>query len=712
MNYVKVLRTLSIILVLTLLLAVIPVAPALAAGEEIDLNPEEGEIGDRITVTGEDFRESATGLWGAVVYFCLDDAEEGDEIDDEVQTYERVKTIQVDTDGALSGYFYIPDEMDDGDDDEAVTGGTYHVCVTYYDSTSAYYEPLIVAVAELTVAAGEITLDPDDGVVGTEVEVTGQGFGDEEEIVVEYDGDDIDIESGDDETDDDGDFDFTIIIPESDAGDHTITVIGEDSDTEAEADFSVEPEMTLTPETGAVGSQVIIYGTGYRGSRNVTITFDGGVVTTDPVSVRTNSWGSFSASMAVPDAAEGAHQIRVDDGTNTETANFIVQVLAAASISETAGYVGTGVAVSGTGFRANSQITVSFINEPVATAISDAAGDFSASFNIPAYPAGTHEVRISDGTSTTTASFQINANASLSEIVGYGGSEVTVSGNGFRASSPIAIIFDNEQVISTTTSTAGSFSAIFTVPERLTGIYKVRISDGTNTTSANYEIRTSASISETTGSVGSKLTISGNGFVVGGTVTVNYGEVKVATATVGSDGSFSATFTVPPSSAGANTIVATDGTNTQQFTFTMESEPPLQPNPLAPEMASKASAETSFDWDAVTDPSGVTYTLQVANNIAFSAESILLEKTGIVQSEYTITRDERLESTSKDTPYYWRVKAVDRASNESEWSGVGSFYVGFQFRLSQPVIYALFGVGALICGIIGFWIGRRTVDFY
>ncbi len=128
-------------------------------------------------------------------------------------------------------------------------------------------------------------------------------------------------------------------------------------------------------------------------------------------------------------------------------------------------------------------------------------------------------------------------------------------------------------------------------------------------------------------------------------------------------------------------------------------------------MEIKAKAEAYFDWQDVTDPSGVTYTLQIATDESFPANSIVLEKTGLTQSEYTITREERLKSVSKEAPYYWHVKAVDGASNESQWSGAGSFYVGFSLSLPQPVIYTLFGVGALLLGIFGFWLGRKTAYY-
>jgi len=194
-------------------------------------------------------------------------------------------------------------------------------------------------------------------------------------------------------------------------------------------------------------------------------------------------------------------------------------------------------------------------------------------------------------------------------------------------------------------------------------------------------------------------------------VTVTYDGNQVATATVNTDGTFSATFSAPASTSGEHSVIATGLTSLISFTFVMESTPPSIPQPLKPEMDVKVEAEAYFDWEDVTDPSGVTYTLQVATSEGFSADSIVLEKTGLTQSEYTVTQEEKLRSVSKETPYYWRVKAVDLASNEGRWSGKGSFYVGFTLALPRAVVYTLFGVGALLLGVFGFWLGRKTAYY-
>ena len=98
----------------------------------------------------------------------------------------------------------------------------------------------------------------------------------------------------------------------------------------------------------------------------------------------------------------------------------------------------------------------------------------------------------------------------------------------------------------------------------------------------------------------------------------------------------------------------------------MEATPPKIPEPLKPEMKLKAKARTYFDWEDVLDDSGVTYNLQVATKDDFAPANIVFEKTGLTKSEYTLTVDEKLTTTSKEVPYYWRVKAVDGAANQSQ----------------------------------------------
>ena len=75
----------------------------------------------------------------------------------------------------------------------------------------------------------------------------------------------------------------------------------------------------------------------------------------------------------------------------------------------------------------------------------------------------------------------------------------------------------------------------------------------------------------------------------------------------------------------------------------------------------------TFDWSDVTDPSGVTYWIQVNNENTFSSP-ILIDSSGLTASTYTAP------AALPYGTYYWRVKTTDGAGNDS-WSSVWSFFI-------------------------------------
>ena len=545
MKLSRIFRNLTVVLLLTLLATALPAKPALAQ-EVITLDIYQGRIGQTVTITGTGFFASQTESRG--VNICFAREHPGATINYSTDIHEIIKVAMLDSLGRFSTTFTVPAALTGGTTDEVVSSGQYYVFVTYYYGPTSPNGIGILDITTFTITASTISIDPHEGTVGTDVRIDGTGYGTQEAVQVRYDGNPVAIKAGDTLTDSSGGFQGTIAIPTSTAGIHAITVTGSSSGTQAEAPFTVKPDITINPVEGTVGSQIT---------------------------------------------------------------------------------------VTGKGFQANHSILIKFNTIGVATATSDANGSFSSIFNVPIPTVGTYEVEADDGTYSDKVNFS----------VGSGG----------------------------------------------------EISPETSATSPGH--------------VGTEVTISGVGFTAGGTVTITYDGTQVATTTVNTDRSFSGTFNVPASSSGGHTIIATDGTNSIQRTFIMESTPPATPVPLKPEMDIQAESETYFDWEDITDPSGVTYTLQIATANDFSQASIVLEKTGITQSEYTIPREDRLQSVSKDAPYYWRVKAVDGASNESQWSGTGRFYIGFSVGLPQHVIYIIIGVSALVFSIFTFWLGRKTAYY-
>ncbi len=623
MKYGRFLRILTMTSILSLLLLALTVTPALAAGN-FEITPKTGTIGDSIEIYGYGFNPSTQ----IRIYFAADAAILGDSLNTDVDTYQRIyNTFTVPADGTFIFNFQVPSVLNEGSDDETVTTGPYYIYATPSASTQ------IIGVGTFTVESpGKITLvDPDEGQVDSEIEITGTGFDSREYITVEYDGDEIDIKSGD-RASSSGEFTATIIVPESTAGDHIITVTGDTSGITATDIFTVEPAITLTPASGPPGTTVTVSGTGFGDRSNLDIIeFDGDDIATSGDD-DTDSSGNFDFTFAVPATGSGSYTVAIEDEDNNSAEAEFTIAAAVITVNPTSGYAGIAISVNGTGFQASKSITITFDNTNITTANSDANGSFNTSF---------------------------------------------------------------------------------AAPSRTTGTYKIRASDGTNTVEGNFEIGISTTITPTTsatapGYVGTKVSISGIGYTAGAALTVKYDTEQVATTIIGSDGTFSVTFNVPVSKGGAHTINVTDNTNTRQFAFFLDSTPPSYPVPLKPEMGVELKEEVYFDWENVTDPSGVTYALQIATSEAFSGGSILLEETAIKNSDYTLATLDILKPVEKEKPYYWHVRAIDGASNTSEWSGTGTFYIASGFSLSQTTIYTIIGIVAFVFALFAFWLGRKT----
>jgi len=399
------------------------------------------------------------------------------------------------------------------------------------------------------------------------------------------------------------------------------------------------------------------------------------------------------------------------------------------SISPDEGTVGTRVTVTGSGFEDRESIEIKFGSTDMTDDIegddeTSSSGSFTSYFLVPESVAGDHTVTVEVDNDEAEADFTVEPDIEIDPVEGAVNDRILVTGTGFARMEDFTITFDGEEVGGDTTGGSGSFETHVNVPELGAGEYDVEAEDDdNNSASATFTISTDVSISPTTtttspGYVGDELTISGTGFQPSSEITITYESTPVVFYTTSeSDGSFSYTLEVPPSQSGEHTITASDGVSSMSVNFFMESTPPTTPQPLEPYMDGKAKSLAYFDWEDVTanidgvveQSLPITYDLQVSTNENFTNR--VANKTGLETSEYTLTEEEALEKTSKETPYYyWRVRAVDAASNASDWTGAGTFTLGFSFDFDLSggwLLYVLIGVGALVLFFVGFWLGRR-----
>lgn len=553
----------------TFLLAITALTPSYAEeGIALTLEPGEGETGDEIDIDGYGFSENSQ----LYIYFSSNKLDVGDYIVDKITAYEGVGKVNIDNRGEFVSprSFKIPEFLDDGEESQEVLNGTYYFYAIYRGGE------YIIAKTYFTVTMGKIELAPEEGIPGAEVTVTGEEMRPNQEITVRFDTSELDIIFGNTGTDENGSFQCTVIIPESTAGEHTLTTIDE-SGNEPQADFKVEPAITLNTSQQTIDGAVHIEGRGFAYRSDITIKLDNDPIVTNPVSPHSNQKGNFFCSIKVPYYSE---------------------------------YFG---------------------GEP----------------------------------SIVTARDEKD-NAAKAELV------------------------------------------VLDIPPAIS------VDPATSPASPGY--------------VGMQLDVSGTHFLPERVVTVTYNDnSNSVTGMTDASGLFTIDLTVPPSIAGDHTITATDGKNSASSIFVMESKPPQMPVPLEPAATNYADPRARFDWQDVTDPSGVSYSLQISADRDFS--TLVLEKKGLTDSEYTLSKEEELPrySVDVDTPaetesnqdnsteenhtsveprdgsiaYYWRVKAVDGAFNESDWSVPRSFYIAsrsvlFSGETSYIWIAVVAAIGFLI----------------
>ena len=512
-------------------------------------------------------------------------------------------------------------------------------------------------------------------------------------------------------------------VPSSPRGVYNVTVITTAPDDSNTVTYTVTPDVTANVSTANVGDTVTVSGTGFAASTSVTIYFDGVSEGTDT----TNTTGNFTGfTFTVPATVEGTYIIEAEETYATSYYDTVnLEIDPKITINPTSGVVDDIVAVTGSGFDGTSTVTISFNGVSQTTAVTDANGTLpSTTFTVPEASRGNYTVKGQDtGGNYATATFTVSTSITINPASGPSGITVTVTGSGFAANQTITIKYNNVPVTTdpptVTTNSAGYFTAEFDVPVGEAGTYVVQASDtSTNTAIANFESTTSATISQTTtatapGYVGMSLTITGVGFTPDATITVTYATdpVTLNTVTAGPTGNFTATFTIPPSVGGAHTITVSDGTITRTFDFYMEENAPPTPTLASPAEGEKADSEAIFDWSTVQDVSPasnpVTYDLQVATSDSFSVATLIINETELEESTYTILPEDELESTGEDEPYYWRVRAVDAASNASAWSEVETFTVGWSFEFTGWVVWVTMVVVAAVFFFLGLWIGRR-----
>ncbi len=479
------------------------------------------------------------------------------------------------------------------------------------------------------------------------------------------------------------------------------------------------PSVEVMPNEGTIGTQIYIKIINYQPNKQVIVTFGSGTIIGAGTSVGTKT--IVAAKTTTDDAGYGVvdfdldifpagrYIIMADDGVNKLTTGFKVDPSIDLG-NVVSGFVNDVVVIKGKGFAAQKLVYIGLDDQKIVTTQTDDKGEFfDAKLQIPPTVRGNHDIKVQDTENdVATAVFNVRQQMTVMPSNIAVGDNVTIMGTGFQGVTDVLVYFDDKDAGIVQTDSNGGFMTSIKVPPSGDGVHKIKLDDRINKAYKDVSVSASLSVNPNNGFIGMQVGLQGAGFRPGFPVTMSYDNIKLDGTTVQEMGSFTQSFKVPVSRFGTHTISVSDGINTQNAIFIVESTPPLAPATTLPAEGSRVTKDAHFEWQVVSDPSGVAYTIEVAGDPKFT--NVIMSQANLLTNYIDVTDDSKL-LPGRDAPYYWRVKAVDRASNESAWSPVSSFYKGHTFitiltNMPDWVKYVLICLGLVLFGFMFFWIGH------
>jgi hypothetical protein len=491
--------------------------------------------------------------------------------------------------------------------------------------------------------------------------------------------------------------------------------------------------ITLSPDEGCVGDKITVYGKGFNPDKTVDVYYDDMLQDSTTVEGGTcQTRGKFTISFTIPECCQGRYEVYAEDTSGrSATAHFTVNP--GITVDTSSGHVGDDIQVSGGGFPGEaSGINIryyrdgdSYIDFAVTTE-ADENGSWEESFPVPASAKGAHIINAyyDDDRHTLSevreASFEVQPVITLNPDLGCVDDIIAVSGTGFGGDDDIELRYDGEKFGQYYADEYGSWGEVsFTIPEGSKGSHVIGAFHGHSFTpiaSAMFTLGAGIRLQPATkpsspGHVGQTFTVTGKTFDPYVAVSITY-QNKTTIVFADVDGNLPAVTFTARGKHGEQYVNASYNDNTVcSAMFYMEGAPPDEPTLNSPVDARTGFFGSfvgricpTFKWSNVTDPSGIaSYDLGIYDGgnstISISVPMEAVSFQGDIVA-YTLPQEYALCYGS----YYWKVRAIDGAENEGNWTEAQYFHAGL---LPQWEMIAIAAGLLLVVILVGIFIRRR-----
>ena len=276
------------------------------ATNPLEVTPSTVVPGQVISVTGSGFKGASTIDAGGVVIGSI---------------AANTAELLVNNVGSVTFDVSVPDGIAAGDTKVVVTDAAGRV-----------------GEAKITVTKAALTLDPEESLVGSDIMVSGVGFPANDLVLIKYNGNTITTSN----TDSTGTFSKGIVVPSSGiatGGSYSVTAESQINDVSVSASKThktPKPAVTLSNASAIPGSSITLDGANFKGFVQVyRIEIGGQNVTTLPAPA-TDQWGSFSATVQVPQLSPGRYAVKaIVEDTGGDSATEFLQVVETVEVVST-----------------------------------------------------------------------------------------------------------------------------------------------------------------------------------------------------------------------------------------------------------------------------------------------------------------------------------------------------------------------------------------
>lgn len=336
--------------------------------------------------------------------------------------------------------------------------------------------------------------------------------------------------------------------------------------------FTVPPPHidALSPNIGGDGNPVTITGSGFQATKG------GSYVQFSVGAAAITSWSDTQIVATVPSNAVTGSVTVVVNSVASNPVTYTVPSLVVSSVSPTSGTVGTQVTVNGNAFGSSQGTSTLTFNGAAATSISSWSNTQIVATVPVTATTGPVQVVVNNIESNATVSFTVPPPnvSSVSPGGGPVGTQVTITGSGFQANQRDSVI--NFNGIGASVASWSDTQIVAAVPtSATTGPVTVVVNGIQSNTSVSYTVPYPAidSLAPPSGAPGGSVTINGSGF--GTSQTNTQVQFNGLAASVSSWGNTSIVAVVPANVTSGPVTVTMWGVVSNGVNFTVDGAPTI-----------------------------------------------------------------------------------------------------------------------------------------